>query len=515
MTPDRGSTPAVVGSTYFGIPGWHPTPQDSELPESVALWAMDIEEDAMAKASRNARARNGSSNRGAQKAGEFSFTADAPEFVPFSKMGVSVGTGGGEGRQEERRSRKQREKEKRAGKHEAAVIAANPGVPITTLTISGIPHSYTVDSFRQQLDHWGLAGTYNFFFMPTDNRTRRHSGTAFMNFIDPTFAQLCQWICTQNEFEGTALPSKLQGLEANIAKWNQVPEDAISQPMVILMAQPTQWAVDSVNSMLDSKLSPQIREQFNKTKMCTFHKKRRCALGMSCPFAHSKEELQPPPDLFKTKLCYNFFRQRCSDRNCKFAHGYHELRATSHVYKTSICRWFANGLCKAGESCRYAHGLDELRGDVDAALKDLYGDAACLDTCLDASGMPLSSIWAAPGPGSLGVAPDFLAEQRAVEEEARAAAQAAAAPAADEARGDAASAGGDLSEALAELELEQEVPMLRQSSAPATTTVLQPREEIEDLESEMPMMPRHRSWSDGDLKKLCELEEALEGPWDL
>ncbi|CAK0893707.1 unnamed protein product [Prorocentrum cordatum] len=1108
-TRERPSTPGVI--------------EDSDLPESVALWAMDTEEawphlagaaggccgeDVMSKASRAAKVLTGSAKKGSQsqKAGEFIFTADAPEFVPFSKMGVSVGTGGAggssEGRQEERRSRKQREKEKRAGKHEAAVIAANPGVPITTLTISGIPHSYTVDSFRAQLDHWGLAGTYKPGGLvalrrrgrasepaarplglqgrsraaadlaldyerdgvvhgidmtrdeevammatrtpegevrppgepppqPVGSRNRRRDPDEYvqtygnqrgsgskcglcgekvgweprcrrdldtpsaaeaarsagfgetidctqesinhmastLNTVETAVAQLIhmtlrirtavaalahranpaggtgwtvgdpsrssgsgqgpgfdipitattpssisarqpqelspipegeienettQWevsklvaeeggwrrvrsegfaarissgreaspsalervadieargrggrvsrqavepsgaaaaaaagvacpatadvvaapssrssmstsvgpdgsatrwaaiprgspmspdaapplrapasaskrarsalasqrwrrnasssfarrrtkgcprdrermpklmvcacmasrglkggavgfvsqgaavsiwldpsprrgkiddlhvrvqllfrrqqsICRhdllrgvhllnlfqllrlppdgiqfglrrhlqntgldveamrgrvpprnlqriqrsarnrcrepwghkqeprrelgvvaddrlgllqlllqdaillqepldENEFEGTALPSKLQGLEANIAKWNQaaalfeegrgfalesldgrfcwrvmrrsgsgasrwgdsgragadpavavrrrprdeaavehVPEDALSQPMVILMAQPSQWAVDSVNSMLDSKLSPQIREQFNKTKMCTFHKKRRCALGMSCPFAHSKDELQPPPDLFKTKLCYNFFRQRCNDHNCKFAHGYHELRATSHVYKTSICRWFANGLCKAGESCRYAHGLDELRGDVDAALKDLYGDAACLDA-LDASGMPSSSIWASRPTtlATLGAGPEFMAERAPAEEEVG---EAGAAPAADEggARGDAAS-GGDLSEALAELELDQEVPMLRQSSAPATTTVLQPRDSLlegQDIESEMPMMPRHRSWSDGDLKKLCELEEALEGPWDL
>lgn len=26
-------------------------------------------------------------------------------------------------------------------------------------------------------------------------------------------------------------------------------------------------------------------------------------MGMACPFAHSKEELNAPPDLSKTKLC--------------------------------------------------------------------------------------------------------------------------------------------------------------------------------------------------------------------
>eukprot|EP00411_Alexandrium_monilatum_P077695 CAMPEP_0175623526 /NCGR_PEP_ID=MMETSP0096-20121207/69476_1 /TAXON_ID=311494 /ORGANISM="Alexandrium monilatum, Strain CCMP3105" /LENGTH=302 /DNA_ID=CAMNT_0016928789 /DNA_START=50 /DNA_END=954 /DNA_ORIENTATION=+ len=104
-----------------------------------------------------------------------------------------------------------------------------------------------------------------------------------------------------------------------------------------------------------------FKKQFHKTKLCVFHKKNKCALGSSCPFAHTREELQPAPDLAKTKLCYNFFRRRCNDRHCKFAHGYQELRATTSIYKTELCRWWTYGGCKAGSSCRYAHGIEELR----------------------------------------------------------------------------------------------------------------------------------------------------------
>jgi len=106
-------------------------------------------------------------------------------------------------------------------------------------------------------------------------------------------------------------------------------------------------------------MSPEYSMKFRKTRLCRFYPK--CSKGKSCPFAHSKDELQAVPDLAKTKLCYNYFRRKCNDSNCKFAHGYQELRATEGVYKTELCRWWSYGTCKAGDSCRYAHGVEELR----------------------------------------------------------------------------------------------------------------------------------------------------------
>jgi hypothetical protein len=109
------------------------------------------------------------------------------------------------------------------------------------------------------------------------------------------------------------------------------------------------------------KFSPQIREQFHKTKACKFFKNNRCALGANCTYAHSQEELTSVPDLTKTRLCYSYYRGNCSNANCKYAHGYQELRSTNNVYKTELCRWFNVGGCKAGNSCRYAHTFRELR----------------------------------------------------------------------------------------------------------------------------------------------------------
>jgi len=106
-------------------------------------------------------------------------------------------------------------------------------------------------------------------------------------------------------------------------KREKVISEALADPFVIPNPTPSQWAVNTVNELI----APHMREQFRKTKMCTFHTQNRCEMGVGCPFAHSAEELMPAPDLAKTKLCYNFFCKRCKDPRCKFAHGSPELRS--------------------------------------------------------------------------------------------------------------------------------------------------------------------------------------------
>lgn len=243
------------------------------------------------------------------------------------------------------------------------ILAIDQTVPITTMLITGIQAHHTPESFMQNLDSFGLLGTYDFFYMPYDSQTQMSGGCAFVNFIDPTFATLCDWLFQQYNYEGTAVAASIQGLDTLISQFNQPSEavEAIHMPVVIHAPTPSQGAVNGVNVMLNSKFSPQIREQFHKTRMCVFYRKNKCFLGSSCPFAHNKQELQPAPDLAKTKLCFNFFRRKCNDTKCKFAHGYQELRATETVYKTELCRWWIAGGCKAGSSCRYAHGSEELR----------------------------------------------------------------------------------------------------------------------------------------------------------
>jgi len=304
-------------------------------------------------------------------------TADAPDFIPFSMMQpqqqeeINMQALGG--RKDKRRGRGQGGAGMGMGGMDGMGVGVDGygggdpnSLPITTLLISSISGHYTSETFRQQLDSWGLLGTYNFFYMPPmDSSPENTMATTccFVNFVDPTFASFCQFLFQQYPFEGTATPFHVQGLESNIAHFSQfTTPDMINTPLVLPTPTPSQMAVNGVNVMLNSKLSPQIRGQFHKTKLCVFNKKNKCALGNTCPFAHAKEELQATPDLAKTKLCYNFFRRRCNDTRCKFAHGYQELRATNNVYKTELCRWWSHGGCKAGNACRYAHGVEELRG---------------------------------------------------------------------------------------------------------------------------------------------------------
>jgi len=201
----------------------------------------------------------------------------------------------------------------------------------TSLTISGIPPEYTAETFRTQLDDWGMAGTYDFFYMPVDRGSAMSMGyQAFMNFTDTSFAILCYWILQQAQFPGALTASEVQGRDNNVAHFREHSnaDELYSSALVVVdNPEPSPRAVNSANSLL----SPQCREQFHKTKLCAFFKKNRCEMGVHCPFAHSQEEFMPAPDLAKTKLCYSFFCNKCSDPQCKFAHGFQELRAATQA----------------------------------------------------------------------------------------------------------------------------------------------------------------------------------------
>jgi len=67
---------------------------------------------------------------------------------------------------------------------------------------------------------------------------------------------------------------------------------------------------------------------FDKTRLCKFFAKGKCARGLACTFAHSHEELETRPDFFRTQLCPDFLRL---------------------------------GMCPLGASCAYAHNTLELR----------------------------------------------------------------------------------------------------------------------------------------------------------
>ncbi|CAE7296886.1 Ank2 [Symbiodinium sp. CCMP2456] len=168
--------------------------------------------------------------------------------------------------------------------------------------------------------HQEMSRSFDFLHVVngTDGRT------AFVNFIDPVFVMLFSCICQEYSFQGNVSMSDVHGLQALKAHWAREENHSTSQPVILPDARPTQWAVNAVNHML----SPHpLKYQFRKTKMCAYNKKKMCEMGTECPFAHSRGELQPMPDLAKTKMCYNYFQRRCADAHCKFAHGSAELRS--------------------------------------------------------------------------------------------------------------------------------------------------------------------------------------------
>lgn len=416
-----------------------------------------------------------------------------------------------------------------------------PVMSITTLMISQVPKQTDAESFRRQLDSWGFIGTYNFFYMPPDVSEGWGGRCVFINFIDQAMANMCMSAFQQCPGEGVAAPYSVQGLENNIAHFSQFvgAGDMVNGPLIVPTPTPSAWALNGAQAMMNStqgKFSPQIRGQFHKTKMCAFHKKKKCTMGVACPFAHCKEELNAPPDLSKTKLCVNFFRRKCNDINCKFAHGHSELRATGSVYKTELCRAWASGTCKAGDTCRYAHGVKELRGAqmgmgyMGFGMEDDYmsmdGQLGC-----DVMG-GLQGIWedeAAAmqhynghnGYGSMSSYPAASGEQRGRSN-----------PSSNFSSGQPQDGTADVNDAMSDMGLSDvstlcpgEGRLSRQQTAPPTASfpvngqavhsnvVLRVKSTFMEsvfLDEEVERSPLRRSWSDGDLPQLQDMEGEQE-----
>merc|ERR1719386_365107 len=61
----------------------------------------------------------------------------------------------------------------------------------TTIMIRNVPNRYDRDMLMQELDDLGLAGTYDFLYLPIDNCTMWNVGYAFVNFNYPKDAHVC------------------------------------------------------------------------------------------------------------------------------------------------------------------------------------------------------------------------------------------------------------------------------------------------------------------------------------
>merc|ERR1719399_2550998 len=64
-----------------------------------------------------------------------------------------------------------------------------------------------------------------------------------------------------------------------------------------------QW---SQNPESSAQTTPKMSMHFAKMHMCKFELLGICSKGAQCTFAHTQDELRPPPDFSRTKLCKTF-----------------------------------------------------------------------------------------------------------------------------------------------------------------------------------------------------------------
>jgi len=99
--------------------------------------------------------------------------------------------------------------------------------PPTTMMIRNIPGRYTPNDLMMDLKVLGLAGTYDFLYMPMDKGTAANVGYAFVNFCEPRFAEKCMMSFTNYPFSrqqplrstpklASVSVAHLQGLEKNL-----------------------------------------------------------------------------------------------------------------------------------------------------------------------------------------------------------------------------------------------------------------------------------------------------------
>lgn len=68
---------------------------------------------------------------------------------------------------------------------------ASPDAEKTTVMIRGIPCSFTKNGLMEVMDRAGLAGKYNFFYLPKGS-SNGNLGYAFVNFVHPMYVNICK-----------------------------------------------------------------------------------------------------------------------------------------------------------------------------------------------------------------------------------------------------------------------------------------------------------------------------------
>mmetsp|Transcript_94682 Transcript_94682/g.265115 ORF Transcript_94682/g.265115 Transcript_94682/m.265115 type:complete len:309 (-) Transcript_94682:21-947(-) len=100
-----------------------------------------------------------------------------------------------------------------------------PAGGVTTLMLRHLPNMYTRSMLVEELDSVGLAGTYDFLYLPIDKSTQWNVGYAFVNFVNPAAASKCVGLLTDHVFKRydhnsgkvtQVAVAHIQGLERNM-----------------------------------------------------------------------------------------------------------------------------------------------------------------------------------------------------------------------------------------------------------------------------------------------------------
>jgi hypothetical protein len=78
-----------------------------------------------------------------------------------------------------------------AKKQDLRELNTEPVEEITTLMFRGIPCSFSQDTLMKTIDHAGLKGKYDFFYLPRVGNHGSNLGYAFINFSDQAGAEQC------------------------------------------------------------------------------------------------------------------------------------------------------------------------------------------------------------------------------------------------------------------------------------------------------------------------------------
>jgi len=244
-----------------------------------------------------------------------------------------------------------------------------PLQPVTTVWILDIPVGHSLTDLQRFLDDSGLAGTYDLcHLMPSEeaqpacDEDGEGGLTAVVNFLDPRCVPLCQQLFRQHPGKGVVTLASVQGFEENVRCLGVSLGDRMPS-----YTNPTADAWTHSFMQVDAPVEgPSLTPATNshavptKTKLCAhFWSRNGCWAGQSCRFAHSNEDLLPPPDMPKLRFCERFLKGQCKGK-CKYAHNFEELHAKRYG-KTAPCRWWAKGRCTAGINCRYVHSVADLQ----------------------------------------------------------------------------------------------------------------------------------------------------------